>query len=213
MKGMKVLKNNNVDKFSDHSLILRHYANDLDSQLLNTVNHVAEQSAFRNMQTPSGGFIRAAMTNCGKYGWISDKSGYRYDKTDPKTNKSWPEMPEVFKTLAKRAANDAGYNNFESNACLINRYTEKIGMSLHQDKDENDFTHPIVSVSLGVSIIFLFGGLTRKEKVMTKELKHGDVVVWGGPDRLRFHGVRPLKRGVHPLVGAARINLTLRRAS
>lgn len=207
------MKNIVLDKFSNHSIILRGFAVNLDDQLLVGINNVAGKSNFRHMKTPNGSFMSAAMTNCGEYGWISDKSGYRYEKIDPQNNKPWPHMPLIFKTLARDAADIVGYTNFESDACLINRYSPKTSMSLHQDKDERDFSQPIVSVSLGLTVMFMFGGLTRNEKPIIKELYHGDVLVWGGPDRLRFHGVRPLKKARHPLVGAVRLNLTLRRAN
>ena len=207
------MRNTVFDKFSQHSLVLRNYAKDFDIQLLEEIEKITEKNDFRCMNTPGGRQMSASMTNCGEYGWISDKFGYRYEQTDPRTNQPWPKMPKIFKDLARNAANDSGYMNFESDACLINRYRPKAAMALHQDKDERDFTQPIVSISLGISVVFLFGGLTRIEKPIVKELHHGDIVVWGGPDRLRFHGVRPLKNDTHPLVGSLRFNLTLRRAN
>ena len=207
------MRNIDFDKFSEHSLVLKNYAKNFDIQLLEEIEKITEKNDFRCMNTPGGRQMSASMTNCGEYGWISDKFGYRYAQTDPRTNQPWPKMPEIFKDLARNAANDSGYINFESDACLINRYRPKAAMALHQDKDERDFTQPIVSISLGISVVFLFGGLTRIEKPIVKELHHGDIVVWGGPDRLRFHGVRPLKNDTHPLVGSLRFNLTLRRAN
>ena len=207
------MRNIDFEKFSEHSLVLRNYVKNFDLQLLEEIKKIIKQNNLRHMKTPRGGQMSASMTNCGEYGWISDKSGYRYEKTDPRTNQPWPKIPRIFSDLARNAASDSGYRNFESNACLINRYRPKAAMALHQDKDERDFTQPIVSVSLGISVVFLFGGLIRKEKPITKELHHGDVVVWGGPDRLRFHGVRPLKNDTHPLVGSLRYNLTLRKAN
>ena len=207
------MRNIDFDRFSEHSLVLRNYAKNFDIQLLGEIEKITEKNDFRCMNTPGGRQMSASMTNCGEYGWISDKFGYRYEQTDPRTNQPWPKMPKIFKDLARNAANDSGYINFESDACLINRYRPKAAMALHQDKDERDFTQPIVSISLGISVVFLFGGLTRIEKPIVKELHHGDIVVWGGPDRLRFHGVRPLKNDTHPLVGSLRFNLTLRRAN
>ena len=207
------MRNIDFDKFSEHSLVLRNYAKNFDIQLLEEIEKITEKNDFRCMNTPGGRQMSASMTNCGEYGWISDKFGYRYEQTDPRTNQPWPKMPKIFKDLARNAANDSGYINFESDACLINRYRPKAAMALHQDKDERDFTQPIVSISLGISVVFLFGGLTRIEKPIVKELHHGDIVVWGGPDRLRFHGVRPLKNNTHPLVGPFRFNLTLRKAN
>ena len=156
--------------------------------------------------------MSVAMTNCGEYGWVSDRSGYRYDPRDPVTGKPWPGMPAVFFDLAARAAASAGFRRFESNVCLVNRYEPGSRLSLHQDKDEGDFDHPIVSVSLGVPAMFLFGGLKRSDKAERVPVAHGDVIVWGGPDRLRFHGVLPLKEDHHALTGSVRYNLTFRRA-
>lgn len=152
------------------------------------------------------------MTNCGSYGWVSDRSGYRYDAQDPLTGKHWPAMPDSFLTLAQQAAAAAGFENFISDVCLVNRYEPGAKLSLHQDKDELDYKQPIVSVSLGVPAVFLFGGLKRNDTPARISLKHGDVVVWGGADRLRYHGVMPLKENDHPFYGNCRINLTFRKA-
>ena len=153
-----------------------------------------------------------AMTNCGQVGWITDRKGYRYSPVDPETNNPWPAMPELFSELAARAAQAAGFANFSSNACLVNRYEPDARLTLHQDKDELDFSQPIVSVSLGLPATFLFGGNTRKERPHRYRLESGDIAVWGGPARLAFHGVAPLKDGVSELTGAYRINLTFRKA-
>ena len=152
------------------------------------------------------------MTNCGGVGWVTDRTGYRYDGSDPESGKPWPAMPGSFLQLAEQAADRAGFEPFSPDACLINRYQPGARMSLHQDKDENDFSAPIVSVSLGLPAIFLFGGLKRSDKPRRLRLEHGDVVVWGGPARLAFHGVAPLADGEHALLGRQRINLTFRRA-
>jgi alkylated DNA repair protein (DNA oxidative demethylase) len=153
------------------------------------------------------------MTNCGTLGWITDRTGYRYDTLDPESQHKWPPMPPAFLRLANSAATEAGFPNFTPDACLINRYEPGAKLSLHQDKDEHDYSAPIVSVSLGLPAIFLFGGLKRADKTARVPLEHGDLVVWGGPARLRFHGVLPLKPGAHPLLGAYRVNLTFRKAS
>jgi alkylated DNA repair protein (DNA oxidative demethylase) len=121
-------------------------------------------------------------------------------------------MPEAFRKLAETAANEAGFPGFGPDACLINRYEPGSRLSLHQDQDERDFTQPIVSVSLGLPATFLFGGMERGDKTIRIPLLHGDVVVWGGPARLRYHGVAPLAKGEHPLTGSVRYNLTFRRA-
>jgi alkylated DNA repair protein (DNA oxidative demethylase) len=156
--------------------------------------------------------MSVAMTNCGAAGWVTDRSGYRYDGIDPQSGKPWPEMPSVFRELAGRAAAAAGFDDFLPDACLINRYQPGARMSLHQDKDERDFGSPIVSVSLGLPAIFLFGGPERSDRPRRFRLEHGDIVVWGGPSRLFFHGVAPLADGEHNLLGRQRINLTFRRA-
>jgi alkylated DNA repair protein (DNA oxidative demethylase) len=152
------------------------------------------------------------MTNCGRVGWVTDRRGYRYDAVDPDSGEPWPAMPAPFRDLATRAAAEAGFEKFDPDACLINRYVPGAKMALHQDKDERDFAAPIVSVSLGLPAVFLFGGMQRSDKPRRFQLAHGDVVAWGGPARLAFHGVAPLKDGVHPLMGPQRINLTFRKA-
>jgi len=164
-------------------------------------------------QAAPGGFeMSVALTNCGALGWTSDRRGYRYARQDPQTGHTWPAMPEVFMRLAQDAAARAGFEAFTPDACLINRYVPGARLSLHQDKDERDFSAPIVSVSLGLPATFLFGGLHRADKAARIALAHGDVVVWGGADRLRYHGILPLKPGYHPLLGEQRINFTFRRA-
>jgi alkylated DNA repair protein (DNA oxidative demethylase) len=164
------------------------------------------------MVTPGGGAMSVAMTNCGQVGWITDRTGYRYAAIDPATGRPWPAMPQVFANLAADAAAAAGFSGFHPDACLVNHYAPGARMALHQDRDERDFVQPIVSVSLGLSAIFLWGGKTRAEKARRIPLMHGDVVIWGGPDRLTFHGVHALAAGEHELTGACRFNLTFRRA-
>jgi len=173
---------------------------------------VVSKSPFRNMITPRGFRMSVAMSNCGQLGWVTDRTGYRYSEIDPETTQPWPEMPQPFRALAESAANEAGFRNFVPDACLVNRYEPGTRLSLHQDNDERDFTQPIVSVSLGLPATFLFGGLERAGKVVRIPLVHGDVVVWGGPARLRFHGISPLRDGEHPLLGRFRYNLTFRKA-
>jgi alkylated DNA repair protein (DNA oxidative demethylase) len=165
------------------------------------------------MITPGGFRMSVAMTNCGTFGWITDKNGYRYDSVDPETKLAWPDMPDCFLMLATSAASEAGYNEFIPDACLVNRYESGSKLSLHQDKNERDFEQPIVSVSLGVSATFLFGGTHRNDAIKRILVEHGDVIVWGGPSRLRYHGVMPIKKGFHPLTGHCRVNLTFRKAA
>jgi alkylated DNA repair protein (DNA oxidative demethylase) len=164
------------------------------------------------METPGGFRMSVAMTNCGAYGWVSSASGYRYAERDPDTGAPWPAIPQVMLELAHEAAEAAGFVSFEPDACLVNRYEPGARLTLHQDKNEHDFRQPIVSVSLGVPAVFLFGGLKRNDRALRLTLTHGDVVVWGGPSRLRYHGVAALKPAQHPFADDARINLTLRRA-
>jgi DNA oxidative demethylase len=192
--------------------ILRKFALQNETAILGAVNQVAAKAPFRQMITPGGYRMSVAMTNCGPLGWVTDRSGYRYDAIDPESGLSWPAMPEPLFKLATSAAAEAGFQKFVPDACLINRYEVGARLSLHQDKDEKDFSQPIVSVSLGIPALFLFGGLNRSDKTTRVRLTHGDVVVWGGPARFRYHGVLALKEDHHPLVGGHRINLTFRKA-
>ena len=183
-----------------------------ETELLAAIAEIVAEAPFRHMTTPGGFVMSVAMTSCGKVGWVTDRSGYRYDAADPESGKPWPQMPQSFLELAAGAAELAGYPDFEPDACLINRYEPGARMSLHQDKDEKDFEQPIVSVSLGLPAMFQFGGMTRTNPVTKYALHHGDVVVWGGPSRAFYHGVLKLKDGEHPKLGRQRINLTFRRA-
>lgn len=164
------------------------------------------------MITPGGFTMSVGLTNCGALGWTTDRRGYRYTRADPMTGKPWPAMPPLLMDLAGAAAEGAGFRGFEPDACLVNRYTPGARLTLHQDKNEKDFDAPIVSVSLGMTATFLFGGLKRADRTRRIALDHGDVVVWGGEDRLRFHGVLPLKGDAHALLGHERLNLTFRKA-
>jgi DNA oxidative demethylase len=192
--------------------LLRGFALAREAEILSALRGVSEQAPFRHMTTPGGFRMSVAMTNCGPLGWITDRKGYRYSPVDPESGRAWPLMPKCFQELAVEAAVTAGFPAFHPDACLINRYEPGAKMSLHQDKDEQDFTQPIVSVSLGLPAVFLFGGEQRSDKSRRVAVDHGDVVVWGGPARLRYHGVAPLKEGSHPALGAYRFNLTFRRA-
>ena len=183
-----------------------------EAALANDLRAIVTRAPFRHLQTPGGLRMSVAMTNCGALGWVSDRAGYRYVAHDPESGQAWPALPPSFRNLAQRAAAHGGFPRFEPDACLINRYRPGARLTLHQDKDERDFSAPIVSVSLGLPATFLFGGDTRSERPVRVPLVHGDVVVWGGPARLRFHGVQPLKSGEHPVFGALRINLTFRKA-
>jgi alkylated DNA repair protein (DNA oxidative demethylase) len=195
------------------AMLLRGFARPIETDLIAALREIVAQAPFRHMVTPGGHSMSVAMTNCGGKGWVTDRSGYRYDAIDPETAKPWPAMPACFHDLAQRAAEAAGFDGFTPDACLINRYQPGAKMSLHQDKDERDFGAPIVSVSLGLMATFLFGGLKRNDKPQRYRLEHGDIVVWGGPARLAFHGVAPLVDGDHRLLGRQRINLTFRKAT
>jgi alkylated DNA repair protein (DNA oxidative demethylase) len=192
--------------------VLRGFALPFERALGDAVRALVAAAPFRHMQTPGGYSMSVAMTNCGAYGWVSNASGYRYSPTDPASGLPWPAMPTAFAELARGAAASLGFPGFVPDACLVNRYVPDAGLTLHQDKDERDFGAPIVSVSLGVPAVFLFGGLKRKDRPQRVPLEHGDVVVWGGPARLRYHGVAKLDESSHAFAGNARINLTLRRA-
>jgi DNA oxidative demethylase len=197
---------------AEGAVLLRGFAKPVEADLIGALHDVVAQAPFRHMVTPGGHQMSVAMTNCGSFGWVTDRSGYRYDANDPEAGRLWPAMPPAFRDLAERAAHHAGFGGFSPDACLINRYQPGARMSLHQDRNEHDFGAPIVSVSLGLHATFLFGGLKRSDKPRRFRLEHGDVAVWGGPARLAFHGVAPLADGDHALIGRQRINLTFRKA-
>jgi len=207
-----ILDGTRYEGIAKGAALLRGFAEPFVAELLESLEAVAARAPFRRMMTPWGAVMSVAMTNCGDAGWITDRAGYRYDPVDPETGLAWPEMPDCFVKLAAGAAKEAGYPGFVPDACLINRYEPGTRLSLHQDKDERDFQHPIVSVSLGLPAIFQFGGLKRKDPARKLVMRHGDVAVWGGPSRLCYHGVAEVGDGEHPALGRARVNLTLRRA-
>jgi alkylated DNA repair protein (DNA oxidative demethylase) len=194
------------------AVVLRRFALPFAAELLAGVEQVERDAPFRHMVTPGGFTMSVALTNCGSLGWTTDRRGYRYTSIDPQTGNPWPGMRQTFARLARVAASAIGFAEFEPDACLMNRYRPGSKMSLHQDKDERDFSAPIVSVSLGMDAIFLFGGRKRADRAARIPLQHGDVVVWGGEDRLRYHGVLRLEGEPHPLLGAQRLNLTFRKA-
>jgi DNA oxidative demethylase len=200
------------ERLTEGAYLQRGFALGDVTALLTEIEHIETAAPFRHLETPGGFRMSVAMTNCGALGWASDRRGYRYTPHDPLSGQPWPRMPALFSSLAGRAAQAAGFEGFNPDACLINRYVPGARLTLHQDKDENNFGAPIVSVSLGLPAVFLFGGNSRKDKQRRIPLQHGDVVVWGGPARLYHHGVLPLKDGHHPLLGRQRANLTFRRA-
>jgi DNA oxidative demethylase len=200
------------DVLGPGTAILNGFALEAEDELIPALKAVVERAPFRHMVTPGGFRMSVAMTNCGRLGWVTDRTGYRYDEIDPETGRRWPAMPLVFLRLAVNAAQAAGFPLFSPDACLINRYQPGARLTLHQDKNERDFGQPIVSVSLGLPAIFQFGGLDRSDTTTRIPVVHGDVIVWGGPARLRYHGVAPLKEGTHTLLGGYRYNLTFRKA-
>jgi alkylated DNA repair protein (DNA oxidative demethylase) len=194
------------------AVVLRGFAVARGFELVAALGAIAAVSPFRHMVVPGGWKMSVALTNCGEAGWVTDRTGYRYDAVDPETDRPWPSMPRAFAELATEAAQAAEFAGFHPDACLVNRCTPGARLSLHQDRNERDFSQPIVSVSLGLPAIFLWGGQARGDRARRIPLFHGDVVVWGGPDRLTFHGVHTLAEGEHPLTGAYRYNFTFRRA-
>jgi len=200
------------EKLGEAAVVLRGFALPYVDEVLTALQQIEQQAPFRHMLTPGGFTMSAALTSCGTLGWISDRQGYRYGPGDPASGLAWPPMPSCFQRLAAAAAGAAGYPGFVPDACLINRYTVGARMSLHQDKNERDLRQPVVSVSLGIPAIFQFGGLQRQDKAQRTALMHGDVVVWGGVDRLRYHGILALKPAHHAVLGEQRINITFRKA-
>ncbi len=201
-----------TQQLSAGTFLLRHFASFVSAELLEALDTVFVQAPLRKMETPGGKPMSVTISCCGEWGWVSDRSGYCYTRTDPETLQPWPSLPAVFMQVAQAAAHEAGYSGFLPDACLINHYAPGAKMSLHQDKDERDFSAPIVSISLGLPAIFLLGGMQRSDKTQRLPLYHGDVLVWGREDRLRFHGVMPLEHGKHELLGNCRMNLTFRKA-
>ena len=201
-----------IERLAEGAMILRGFAIDDAARLMAAIQAIQKAAPFRHMVTPGGGWMSAAMTNCGSRGWVTDRKGYRYTAEDPETGKPWPALPPLFLDLARRAAEAADFPGFVPDGCLINRYEPGARMGLHQDKDEQDRTAPIVSVSLGLPVVFLWGGLARRDRPVKHTLTSGDVAVWGGPSRFVYHGVAALEDGEHPVTGRYRYNLTLRRA-
>lgn len=201
-----------TEPLAEGAVVLRGFALAEVPPLLAALQEVLAAAPLRHLVTPGGFEMSVAMSNCGALGWVSDRRGYRYSQVDPLSGQPWPPMPGAFAALAARAAAAAGFAGFAPDACLVNQYAPGTRLSLHQDRDERDHGHPIVSVSLGLPAVFQFGGLSRSERPRRVPLEHGDVVVWGGLSRLRFHGVLPLADGLHAVLGARRINLTFRKA-
>ena len=201
-----------VEQLGEQAFVLRGFALEYVPELLPAISSVQAAAPFRHMVTRGGYTMSVALTNCGHLGWTTDRRGYRYTHEDPLTGKPWPALPGVMERLAKSAATEAGFENFQPDACLVNRYEPGSRLTLHQDRNEIDYSAPIVSVSLGVPATFLWGGAERSDPTRKVRLVHGDVVVWGGVDRMRYHGVADMKEAVHPIFGDHRINFTFRKA-
>jgi alkylated DNA repair protein (DNA oxidative demethylase) len=206
------LADSEVELLCEGAILLRRFVAPQVPELMDAIASIARMASFRQMVTPGGSPMSVAMTNCGELGWVSDRHGYRYDPLDPETGKPWPPMPGSFRQIAQQAAEAGGFAGFQPDACLINRYRPGARMGLHQDKDERDFVQPIVSVSLGLPAVFLLGGTTRKERPRRIPLENGDVVIFGGPARLIYHGIAPLpeRNSLEPY--EYRFNLTFRKA-
>lgn len=201
------------DELCEGAAILRGFALADAPSILAAIADIAARAPFRHLVTPGGFRMSVAMTNCGALGWVSDRGGYRYDAVDPESGRPWPPMPDTLRRLAREAAATTGFPGFDPDACLVNRYEPGARLTLHQDRNERGYAAPIVSVSLGLPAVFLFGGLQRSDRTARVPLMHGDVAVWGGPARMRYHGIAPLKAGHHPATGALRLNLTFRKAA
>jgi DNA oxidative demethylase len=201
-----------ITRLGPAAVVLTAFAQSCSAELLAGITDICARSPLRHMLTPGGWKMSVAMSNCGEAGWVTDRTGYRYDRIDPETSRAWPAMPASFRALASAAAAEAGFAGFIADACLINQYHPGARLSLHQDRNEVDLAAPIVSVSLGLPAVFLWGGHKRADRSLRVPIMHGDVVVWGGVDRLRFHGVHSVGEGTHRQTGAVRYNLTFRKA-
>jgi len=200
------------EPLAEGAVLLVQFARDRETELRTALDGLTAAAPFRHMITPGGFRMSVAMTNCGQVGWVTDARGYRYDPIDPETGRPWPPLPPSFLDLATRAAKEAGFDGFVPDSCLVNQYEPGSRLSLHQDRNERDFSAPIVSVSLGLPATFLFGGAQRSDRPRRIRLEHGDIAVWGGPSRLTFHGIAQLEDGRHAIFGSRRINLTFRKA-
>jgi alkylated DNA repair protein (DNA oxidative demethylase) len=199
------------EPLEEGAVLLRAFALADAPALVEAIAQVANAAPFRHLVTPGGYTMSVAMTNCGRVGWVSDRHGYRYDPIDPDTSNPWPALPDLFLSLARRAAAEGGFPDYDPDACLINRYVPGSKLGMHQDRDEKDQWAPIVSVSLGLPAVFLWGGKRRGDPVRRIRLESGDVAVWGGPARFVYHGIAPLKQGSHPLTSDVRLNITFRK--
>ncbi len=201
-----------TEVIDNDAIILKGFVRAKANQLVKDAELISQQSPFRTMTTPGGGKMSVAITNCGHCGWLSDEHGYRYQQIDPVTHRSWPEMPQSFLKICAAATKAASFAEFMPDACLLNKYQADAKMGLHNDNDEHDLTAPIVSVSLGLDAVFLFGGKTRQSPTRKYLLSHGDVVVFGGQSRLNFHGISLIKPTyISDDLTDHRLNLTFRK--
>ncbi len=196
----------------DGAVYLPRMAAGIADDLVNLVKESAKVAPFRFFETPMGRPMKIACTNLGPLGWVASRKGYGYSDVDPQTGLPWMAMPDWLIDFATHCARQAGFFNFKPNACLINGYRPGVDLGMHQDKDEKDFSKPIVSISLGLTGVFKLGGLKRSDRIESLPLEHTDVIVFGGKSRMRFHGVAPVAEGRHPATGSRRINLTIREA-
>jgi DNA oxidative demethylase len=188
------------------AVLMRGLASPQDREFLDAVDNITTAAPLHHAVTPTGLPMSVMVTDCGDSIALA-----RRWQADAEPKRRWPPMPVVLREFAVRAAVRAGFPKFRPDSCHINRYQAGTKLGLHQDRHECDLTQPIVSVSFGLQCVFLFGGVVRTEKPRHILLEHGDVFVWGGPSRMRFHGVQPLKPGSHLLTGPYRINLTFRK--
>ena len=180
--------------------------------LVDTIRElVVEAPLYVPVMPGSGRAMSVRMTNCGPLGWVTDKQrGYRYQPTHPVTGQPWPAIPEVLLDLWRELSD---YPD-DPEACLVNFYADDAKMGLHQDRDETEFSAPVLSISLGNTCLFRIGGLSRTDRTKSLKLESGDVFILGGEGRLTFHGVDRIYPGTSTLLKAGgRINLTLRRVN
>jgi len=189
------------------AVLMRGLALPQDAEFFAAIETVIAAAPLHNAATPSGLPMSVMVTDCG----TPEAFRRRYAPGNPKDRKMWPPIPRVLFDFSLRCAVRAGFPQFRPDSCHINRYQAGTKLGLHQDRHEFDLQQPIVSVSFGLECIFLLGGLERSDPVKRILLEHGDVVVWGGPSRLRYHGVPPLKPGHHPMTGPYRYNVTFRK--
>lgn len=182
------------------------------NECLNLITLITEQAPLRQFMTPMGHLTKVKMSNCGKYGWISDQNGYRYSSTDPQNLKDWPKLPTKFLQLHKYACELAGLPRFKPDACLINCYEIGLSMGRHQDKDEVDASWPIVSISLGLPAVFQIYPTQSSNSVKTVLLEDGDVIILSGASRSFYHGVKTVKADLLQPKLLQRFNLTLRKS-